>query len=69
MREKLIAYLIVKSVNNKNVQVDLPQWALELKCNPMDLRLLINYLKIKGELKQWEANGVEYVNMFESEGI
>jgi len=46
MREKLLAFLIVKSVNDKKVQVDISQWALELKVNPMDLRLLLNHLQI-----------------------
>jgi hypothetical protein len=64
MKEKLIAYLIVKSVNNKNIPVDIAQWALELNCNPMDLRLLLNHLQIKGEIRQWEEDGVQYVNMF-----
>lgn len=64
MKEKLIAYLIVKSVNNKNIPVEIAQWALELKINPMDLRLLLNHLQIKGELRQWEEDGVQYVNMF-----
>lgn len=64
MKEKLIAYLIVKSVNNKNIPIDIPQWALELKVNPMDLRLLLNHLQITGEIKQWEEDGVQYVNMF-----
>ena len=64
MKERLIAYLIVKSVNNKNIPIDIPQWSLELKVNPMDLRLLLNHLQIIGEVKQWEEDGVQYVNMF-----
>jgi hypothetical protein len=64
MREKLLAFLIVKSVNDKKVQVDISQWALELKVNPMDLRLLLNHLQIKGELKMWEEEGNQYINMF-----
>jgi len=64
MKEKILAFLIVKSVNNKNIPVDIAQWALELKINPMDLRLMLNHLQIVGELKQWEEEGVQYVNMF-----
>lgn len=63
-KEKLIAYLIVKSVNNKTISVDLPQWSLDLNVNPMDLRLLLNYLSIKKELKLWEEDNVQYVNLF-----
>jgi len=64
MKEKLIAYLIVKSVNNKNIPVDLPQWALDLKVNAMDIRLMLNYLQIQQELKLFEERGVQYVNLF-----
>lgn len=64
MKERLLAFLIVKSVNNKNVPVDIPQWALEMKVKPMDLRLMLNHLQIKGELKHWEESGQEYVNLF-----
>jgi len=64
MKERLIAFLIVKSVNNKNIPMDLTQWALELNCNPMDLRLLINYLHNKKELLFFEQEGVQYVNLF-----
>jgi hypothetical protein len=38
--------------------------ALEMKVKPMDLRLMLNHLQIKGELKHWEESGQEYVNLF-----
>lgn len=63
-KEKLIAYLIVKSVNDKNVPLDYKDMARELRTKPMDLRLMINYLHNQGELKYWEELGIEYVNLF-----
>jgi len=66
MKERLIAHLIVKSVNSKNVPVDFAQWALELRCKEMDLRLMLNHLQIQKELSQWEEEGQLYVNVFKN---
>jgi len=63
-KHKLIAYLIVKSVNNKDVPMDIAQWALDLGAKPMDLRLQINYLHNQGELRLFEHEGQPYVNLF-----
>jgi hypothetical protein len=63
-REKLTAYFLVKSVNEKVIILDYYQISEEMKCKVMDIRLMVNYLHKIGELKYWEKDGVEYVNLF-----
>ena len=63
-KHRLIAFLIVKSVNNKNILIDYQKWSKELATSVSDVLVLFNHLRTTGEVHILEIEGQEYVCLF-----